>query len=436
MACGGSHHGPGNGGCCEMGEPASLLFDASARNDQHEHVESYSGTTDCAWTRRISSSREIGGAKRDLVIAQTRPAVCARIAVIIVIWICSVQGTVRALLLNESEHWLNLPLTTMSGNVPPIGMNRSPCAHRAIAASCLECNTVPKLKEIVRGSATSRGIRIGLGADDHVESVEQLLGMDMEEFAALILLRMDIWNSTCAPGAHMTLLNYGKCWQIDHKLFLGGVAKDDIDGKLARCVGWLQQPLPHQEHAKKSHGEVVRKSEVMIAAEQTDLANRVTEARAHVLTAQGIYGDNSENTTDSLSGLGDLLFEAELYDEAREVELVLRRIRVLTLGWDNPVTLRSCTRFGRVLAALGEHAAAMEVLDSAFSAHCEMHGRQEPRTLVVVDLMVRSLSELGDRNRVTKLLLDLTDEQMALRVPAKPFRKVRCRRGPVSVFAI
>ena len=53
------------------------------------------------WTRRISSSREIGGAKRDLVIAQTRPAVCARIAVIIVIWICSVQGTVRALLLNE-----------------------------------------------------------------------------------------------------------------------------------------------------------------------------------------------------------------------------------------------------------------------------------------------------------------------------------------------
>jgi hypothetical protein len=43
MACGGSHHGLGNGGCCEMGEPASLLFDATARNDQHEHVERYWG---------------------------------------------------------------------------------------------------------------------------------------------------------------------------------------------------------------------------------------------------------------------------------------------------------------------------------------------------------------------------------------------------------
>jgi hypothetical protein len=172
----------------------------------------------------------------------------------------------------------------------------------------------------------------------------------------------------------------------------------------------------------------------MIAAEQTDLANRVTEARAHVLTAQGIYGDNSPNTTDSLSHLGDLLVEAELYDEAREVELVLRRIRVLMLGWEDPRTFDSCRRLAMVLAALGKHADAMAVLDPAFDAHCQMHGREDLRTLVVVDLMVRSLSVLGDRIRVTKLLLCLNDEQMALRVPAKPFRKVRCRRGPVSVF--
>ncbi len=348
------------------------------------------------------------------------------------------QGTVRALLLNEPEHWLNMPLTTMSGNVPPIGMARIPCAHRASADGCLECNTRPKLKAIVRSSATSRGIRIGPSAEDHAQSVEQLLGMEMEEFEALILLRMEIWNSTCAPRARMTLLNYGRYWQIDHTHFLGGVAKDDIDGKLARCVGWLQQPLPHNEHAEKSHGEVVRKSEVQIATEQIVLANRVDEARAHVLTAQRIYGD-SPNITDSLSRLGDLLFEAEQYDEAREVELVLRRMRASMLGWEDPRTLDSCTRLGRVLAALGEHAAAMEVLDSAFSALCQMHGRQEARTLVMVDLMVRSLSELGDRNRVTKLLLDLTDEQMALRVLAKPARKVRCRRscrrGPVSVLA-
>ena len=31
----GSHRGLGNGGCCEVGEPARVLFDAAARDDQH-----------------------------------------------------------------------------------------------------------------------------------------------------------------------------------------------------------------------------------------------------------------------------------------------------------------------------------------------------------------------------------------------------------------
>jgi hypothetical protein len=36
---GGSHHGLGNGGCCERGEPAGVLFDATARDDQHEYSD-------------------------------------------------------------------------------------------------------------------------------------------------------------------------------------------------------------------------------------------------------------------------------------------------------------------------------------------------------------------------------------------------------------
>ena len=36
---GGSHHGLGNGGCCEVGEPAGALFDAAARDDQHGYVD-------------------------------------------------------------------------------------------------------------------------------------------------------------------------------------------------------------------------------------------------------------------------------------------------------------------------------------------------------------------------------------------------------------
>jgi hypothetical protein len=106
-------------------------------------------------------------------------------------------------------------------------------------------------------------------------------------------------------------------------------------------------------------------------------------------------------------------------------------------GWEDRRTLRlhSCRRLAMVLAALGKHADAMAVLDPAFDALCVLYGREDPLTRCVVDQMVLSLGELGDRIRVTKLLLGLTDEQMALRVPAKPARKVRCRRGPVSVFA-
>jgi hypothetical protein len=271
------------------------------------------------------------------------------VIIVIMIWICSVQGTVRALLLNESEHWLNLPLTTMSGNVPAIGQKRIQCAHKAIAANCLACNTIPRLSSIVRQSATKRGIKFGRSADDDVESVEDLLGMDMHAFLTLMLLRMDIYNSTCAPVERMTLSNYGKNWQIDHslRLFLGDVANDDIAGRLARCVGWLQQPLPHREHGEKSHGEVVRKSEVLIAAEETDLANQVAEARAHVLTAQTVYGNNSPNTRNSLERLGDLLFEAEQLAEALDVEAALRQLRasMLPVGWDNLGTLDSCRRF-------------------------------------------------------------------------------------------
>ena len=36
---GGPHHGLGNGGCCEVGKAAGELFDAAARDDQHEYVD-------------------------------------------------------------------------------------------------------------------------------------------------------------------------------------------------------------------------------------------------------------------------------------------------------------------------------------------------------------------------------------------------------------
>jgi hypothetical protein len=36
---GGSHRGLGNGGCCEVGEAAGLLFDATARNNYHEYAD-------------------------------------------------------------------------------------------------------------------------------------------------------------------------------------------------------------------------------------------------------------------------------------------------------------------------------------------------------------------------------------------------------------
>ncbi len=36
---GGSHHGLGNGGCCEVGEPARVLFDTAARDDHHKYSD-------------------------------------------------------------------------------------------------------------------------------------------------------------------------------------------------------------------------------------------------------------------------------------------------------------------------------------------------------------------------------------------------------------
>jgi hypothetical protein len=326
----------------------------------------------------------------------------------------------------------------MSGVVPSTGQSRIPCEHRSSAINCLACNTQHRLKGIVHASAYARGIRFGRKPGAHVETVEDLLRMEMEEFEALILLRMDIWNSTCAPRQRMTLLNYGELWEIDHVRFLGGVAKDDIAGKLARCVGWLQKPLPHHEHGEKSHGERTHKSQAMIAAEQHDLANRVTEARAHVKVSQKVYGSNSQNAMDTLERLGNILFDAELHAEARDVEVALRRMRVLMLGWDNPQALDSCARLATVQVALGQHDDAMEVLDPAFDAHCQKYGREDPRTLRVVELMVHSLGELGDRHRVTKLLLCLTDDEMELRVRAKQAQalEVRCRRGPVSVSVL
>ncbi len=35
----GSHHGLRNGGCCKVGEPARVLFDAAARDDQHNYSD-------------------------------------------------------------------------------------------------------------------------------------------------------------------------------------------------------------------------------------------------------------------------------------------------------------------------------------------------------------------------------------------------------------
>ena len=53
---GGSHHGLRNGGCCEVGEPARVLFDAAARDDQHK----YSGRS-LRETGRGSSLAASGG---------------------------------------------------------------------------------------------------------------------------------------------------------------------------------------------------------------------------------------------------------------------------------------------------------------------------------------------------------------------------------------
>ncbi len=53
---GDSHHGLGNGGCCEVGEPAQLLFDAAARDDQHKYSD-----RSLRETGRVSSLAASGG---------------------------------------------------------------------------------------------------------------------------------------------------------------------------------------------------------------------------------------------------------------------------------------------------------------------------------------------------------------------------------------
>ncbi len=51
----GPHHGIGNGGCCELGEPAGELFDATARDDQHEYFDRSLRETD-----HVSSRAALG----------------------------------------------------------------------------------------------------------------------------------------------------------------------------------------------------------------------------------------------------------------------------------------------------------------------------------------------------------------------------------------
>jgi hypothetical protein len=260
-----------------------------------------------------------------------------------------------------------------------------------------------------------------------------MLGMAMEVFLAWIKTRMDLWNATCSEAEIMTLENHGEVWELDHEDHLAGAA--NIAEKLARCVGELQQPLIGRLHLQKSIGEMRLKTPEMIATEQTNLLLRADEARAHVHTSRSIFGDNSPNTMDCLKRLGDILVGAKLHGEALEVELFLRNIRVHELGWDDPATLQSCTRYGCCLAQLGRHADAMAVLGPAFDAHCRLYSREHRHTLTVVVLMVKSLSALGERNRVEQLLLRKTDAEMAHRLRAMQAPEVRCRRGLVSVLA-
>ena len=49
-----AHHGLGNGGCCEVGEPAGALFDAAARDDQHKYSDRSLRETDRGSSRAAS----------------------------------------------------------------------------------------------------------------------------------------------------------------------------------------------------------------------------------------------------------------------------------------------------------------------------------------------------------------------------------------------
>jgi hypothetical protein len=151
----------------------------------------------------------------------------------------------------------------------------------------------------------------------------------------------------------------------------------------------------------------------------------------------GIWGAHAPKTMNRLRLLGDALTNAELHDEALNVENELRQIRATVRGWEDPDTLESCRRLASVLVALGQHTHAMGVLDPALHAHCRLYGREHHYTLEVVDLLVTSLCELGQHPRVEQLLrvLGLTDDEMLLRAASMQARQVRCRSGRVSVLA-
>jgi hypothetical protein len=56
-------HGLGNGGCCEEGEPAEASFDATARDDQHEHSDRSLRETDRGGCRVASGPHPHWNAK-------------------------------------------------------------------------------------------------------------------------------------------------------------------------------------------------------------------------------------------------------------------------------------------------------------------------------------------------------------------------------------
>jgi hypothetical protein len=65
MECDLAAHGLGNGGCCDVDEPAGALFDAIARDDRHEYVDRSLRETD------RGSSRAAPGAPPPLETRQS-----------------------------------------------------------------------------------------------------------------------------------------------------------------------------------------------------------------------------------------------------------------------------------------------------------------------------------------------------------------------------